>query len=169
MVKRLRLISTAKRVGVVTRPYPFKPIEVPEEFRGKPIIDGEKCTGCGSCRNACTPNAIEIEDDLEKGVRRVKIFYGRCIFCGRCSDICPEEAIKLTKEFELASKTHEDLYQVIELKMIKCKICGKPFTTKRSLEKTLESVPEELHEQLYICPDCREKSTAYIESYTKRR
>ena len=94
-MRRLGILGRSMGVGVVTKRYPYEPIEVPDGFRGKPVIDGDKCVGCGACANVCPPNAIEIFD--EGGYRIVRLYIGKCIFCGRCSDICPENAILPSK------------------------------------------------------------------------
>lgn len=49
-------------------------------------IDIEKCTGCGTCINACPFGAIELRD--------YKAFITEaCTLCGACIDSCPESAI----------------------------------------------------------------------------
>ena len=156
-MSRLSWIKKALEVGVVTRKYPFEHAEVPEGSRGLPEFDSSKCIGCSACANVCTPDAIRVVDDLNEGVRRVEYFVGRCIFCGRCAEVCPVSAIRITKEFELAYK--DEVRFVIELKLVKCSNCGKPFTTTRHLNHVLGKVSEGLPELMTLCPDCRRKST----------
>ncbi|WP_297210870.1 MULTISPECIES: electron transfer flavoprotein subunit alpha [Thermodesulfovibrio] len=49
-------------------------------------IDIEKCTGCGTCINACPFGAIELRD--------FKAFITEaCTLCGACIESCPESAI----------------------------------------------------------------------------
>jgi len=165
--ERLGLLRRSISVGIVTEKYPYKPIEVPEGFRGKPVIDQDKCLGCGACVNACPPNALSMTDDLDRGVRVIKLFLGRCIFCGRCQDVCPVEAIKLTREFELASINHNDLYQEVALVMAKCMVCGKPYTTIRLVEHVASNLPREQRSHLLLCPDCREKHSSKKVSYAR--
>ncbi len=53
----------------------------------KPVLDQNKCTGCGKCADACNYNAIAVV----KG--RVLIFNELCHSCGVCSYVCPEGAL----------------------------------------------------------------------------
>ena len=44
-----------------------------------PLVDEEKCTGCGRCVEVCPPRAIEVQD----GSARIdKEFCEECGFCG---------------------------------------------------------------------------------------
>ncbi len=167
MSARLHILKEALRTGVVTKKYPYEPIEVPEGFRGKPSIDVEKCIGCGACVNVCPPNALSAEIDLNKSVKRIILFLGKCIFCGRCQDVCPTEAIKLTREFELSTLTTNDLYQVVELKMAKCEVCGKPYATIRQVLFTAKNVPKDQRPLLLLCSECRSKVSAKYISYAR--
>jgi len=163
-MSRLSLIVKALRTGVVTEPYPFKPAEAPEGFRGRPVIDPDKCTGCGACVSVCPPNAISMSDEGE--YRVVRIFYGRCTFCAMCRDSCPSEAITMTREFELATDSLDDLYYEVHLKLAECRVCGRRFTTVTQLERLARElegrgVPFRL-EDLYVCPDCRGRGFARV-------
>ncbi len=53
----------------------------------KPVVDQEKCTGCGICSDRCNYNAIAVV----KG--KVLIFNELCHSCGLCSYVCPEDAL----------------------------------------------------------------------------
>ena len=100
------LIKTMK-TGTVTIKYPQIPDISPVGFRGKPEIISDRCTFCGKCVSACPPDVIRIRE--ENGERSLTVSYCGCIFCGRCEEVCPHAAIKLTQEYELASKTKDDL------------------------------------------------------------
>ncbi len=50
----------------------------------------DKCTGCGSCVDACPFGAITLEND-------VAVIGDKCTYCGNCVDVCPVDAIELTK------------------------------------------------------------------------
>lgn len=58
----------------------------------KPIVNKEKCTGCGKCWASCPDNAIEIKN------KKIKINYDYCKGCGICASVCPLQGIKMEKE-----------------------------------------------------------------------
>ena len=162
----LKLIEYSRRRGVATHPYPKKPMEVDEYYRGKPELEFEKCMGCGACANACPADAIVVKTLPEKGVREWSIYYGRCIFCGRCQEVCPLSAIVLTREFELASTSREDLTVNAEFKLAVCSECGgKMDVTDRQIAfaKAILSCSRELPEPEAIleaalkCSECRRR------------
>ena len=57
-----------------------------------PIIDKEKCTGCGDCVEVCPPQGITVIDDVAVIDPRF------CEECGVCVDECEEGAISLPRE-----------------------------------------------------------------------
>ncbi len=60
----------------------------------KPVLDKDKCTGCGKCAEACNYKAIAVI----KG--KVLLFNELCHSCGVCSYVCPENAF-LEKEAKI--------------------------------------------------------------------
>ena len=56
----------------------------------KPLLNADKCTGCGQCAAACHYNAIV----LVKG--KVLIFDELCHSCGACAFVCPAGALTET-------------------------------------------------------------------------
>jgi ferredoxin len=50
-------------------------------------IDGELCTGCGACVEACAYKAIQLID------QRAAIDLSKCTQCEACLDACPNGAI----------------------------------------------------------------------------
>jgi len=54
-------------------------------------VSVEKCTGCGTCVEACPVEAIKLEG--EKAV----IDADNCIDCGACVGECPTEAISVAE------------------------------------------------------------------------
>ncbi len=57
----------------------------------KPVVDAEKCTGCGLCWLYCPEPAIT------KGKPAV-IDYRYCKGCGICANECPTKAITMVEE-----------------------------------------------------------------------
>lgn len=157
-IKALLLSSRHKKI---TRPYPFVPVTPPENLRGRLEVDPNKCIGCGNCVRTCPSRLIKVETHEDEKI--VMFFSGRCIYCGRCATACPEKAIQITHEYELATDNKKDLEIVIKIKMVRCIVCGKPFTSLNMLNKQIERLQDKSEEQinkLKICPECRRKASS---------
>lgn len=96
---------------------------------GLPVVDVEKCVGCGKCKTACPRGIIDLipEDQLihvdcrskDKGkLVRSNCDVG-CIGCRACVKACPEEAVQV--EDNLASIDYE--------KCIQCGACAEKCPT----------------------------------------
>ena len=66
----------------------------PESLDGSPevAIDGERCTSCGACVEACP------ESNGERPARGPDWDDGTCRKCGACAEACPSEARELMGE-----------------------------------------------------------------------
>ncbi len=111
----LEILKKTLKAGSQTTKYPQIPDEAPEGFRGKPQLFPDRCTYCGECAAVCPPNVIWLTE--ERGEKTLTLSYCGCIFCGRCEEVCQSGAVKLTQEYELASKTKEDLLTSIRRKL----------------------------------------------------
>lgn len=55
-----------------------------------PVINQQKCNGCGDCIVQCPTDALGWQDD------KANLLYpDLCLYCATCEDICPTNAIEL--------------------------------------------------------------------------
>ena len=96
------LLKTRLRQGYRTSAFPHGPAELPERFRGRPVVDPSRCPEhCRACADACPTQAIA-RDPL-------RIDLGACLFCTLCQEACPEGAIVYTRDHRLAARYRADL------------------------------------------------------------
>jgi NAD-dependent dihydropyrimidine dehydrogenase PreA subunit len=57
-----------------------------------PLLDMEKCSGCGICDRICPLDVIHFDD--QKKIPIV-MYPDECWHCGSCRLECPKEAIKI--------------------------------------------------------------------------
>lgn len=119
-------------------------------------VDDVKCSFCGVCFAKCPERAFDVGRDGSKTVLRFNNL--KCIGCGYCARLCPEKAITVdrAKEFPMSDST-----DVVYDEVVTCRMCGKPFDTRRHIMATkvrlgIKGDPE----WLYLCPDCRRYYTA---------
>jgi pyruvate ferredoxin oxidoreductase delta subunit len=60
-----------------------------------PIVDKEKCIGCGTCVPYCPEAAIDLTETEKK---TAEVDYTFCKGCGACAAVCPVKAIKMEKK-----------------------------------------------------------------------
>ncbi|CAH2605565.1 hydrogenase 4 component H (plasmid) [Rhodovastum atsumiense] len=174
-----KLLKEVFRTGEATVKYPFAPLEVCKDFRGKPEHTAENCIACGACTIACPANALQMETDTAAGTRTWSISYGRCIFCGRCEEACPTNAIQLTPDFELAVANKDDLTRKAVFKLANCACCGKPFAPAKEvayvtalIEATAptEADAERRRQMVATCPACkRTNDVTQLASFPSRQ
>lgn len=81
-----------------------------------PVIDAEKCTGCGICDLHCPLDVLSM-DPMEK-VSCVK-YPEECWHCGSCRQDCPAQAIDIVFPEDMI-KIHKDKRQALA-DMFNCK------------------------------------------------
>ena len=90
--------------GYRTGNYPETVPELPERYRGLPVLDPAKCAaGCGACADVCPTGAVSTASG------KAVLDLGRCLFCGECAAVCPPRALTFTREHRLASHGREGL------------------------------------------------------------
>ena len=158
------LFKTIAKAGKnSTIQYPFVPIEIGDDFRGKPEHTPEQCIACAACTRACPANALIMETDAENNLRRWEISFARCIYCGRCEEVCPTKAIMLSPEFELAVTNKADLYEEATFSLEHCVECGEAYAPTKAvayvhdllLQSGMDSHDPRLSQPLKTCPSCR--------------
>ena len=110
---------------------------------GAAVVDKEKCTNCGACREAC-PRHLIVEvpykqkvfvncSNLDKGPAATKVCTNSCIGCGMCERTCKFDAIHVVNGVARIDYT----------KCKNCTMCAKacpkgaiePIPTKEEKEK----------------------------------
>ncbi|KXA99528.1 pyruvate synthase [candidate division MSBL1 archaeon SCGC-AAA261G05] len=59
----------------------------------RPVIDHDKCIGCGTCEKFCPDMSVK---EVEDGKFEIDLDY--CKGCGICAVECPVDAIQMVKE-----------------------------------------------------------------------
>lgn len=63
-----------------------------QSCRQYPIVDEEKCLGCGGCMENCPLGAMEL-DDRGGYDKKAKLYPENCCACHSCEPMCPVQAI----------------------------------------------------------------------------
>lgn len=70
---------------------PFLKTFLREYVISRPVLDKDKCIGCGLCAKMCPPRSLKIVD------KRPVFHLKNCIRCYCCQEHCPKSAIKPQK------------------------------------------------------------------------
>jgi 2-oxoglutarate ferredoxin oxidoreductase subunit delta len=63
-------------------------------FKGKIVVDTEKCKGCQVCIPVCPTDVIEMATLVNsKGYHFMEQVREECIGCTNCATVCPDSVI----------------------------------------------------------------------------
>jgi hydrogenase-4 component H len=166
-ISELKEALVCLQAGQVTLPYPFQPHPVEDTFRGRPVLEPQKCMGCGACANACPSRLITLTD--ADGMRSLHFELGRCTYCGNCSDACPQDALAMSTQFEISTANPNDLTIHAEFILLACRECGAVIGTQREVnivrEKLLGNPVNFNYDQYFdLCLNCRRKHAIHMPS-----
>ncbi|MGF1476372.1 MAG: 4Fe-4S dicluster domain-containing protein [Geminicoccaceae bacterium] len=125
---------------------------------GRVVVDSDGCTLCLACVGACPTGALQ--DNPERPQLRFQ--EEACIQCSLCQATCPEAVIALEPRLNFTDDVRRAIL-IKEEEPFACVRCGKPFGTKGSIERIVETLgakhwmfqqPEQI-ERIKMCEDCR--------------
>ncbi len=79
-------------IPIITEPGSSKKNKTGKWRTMKPVVNAEKCVGCGICAGFCPDSAIEIKN------KKITIDYDYCKGCGICAVECPARTIFMKEE-----------------------------------------------------------------------
>ncbi|MDP8212490.1 MAG: ATP-binding protein [Candidatus Zapsychrus exili] len=93
-------------------------VEKKNAFIPVPVIDKEKCTYCGKCREVCEYNAIAVIPQTDKSKGNILLFPNFCHGCGACQYLCPQGAItEMNREIGIIEFGEKDNIQFVHGKL----------------------------------------------------
>jgi ferredoxin len=122
-----------------------------------PVIDGEKCTGCGLCALGCEPGALKVAPDDDNDAYRIVFAHALCTACEKCETACPEKCLTLEKAVE--DDKSGSWVVVFEDEMTRCSECGVsmfPAAMVGHLQKKTRAAGT-MEIPFDLCPACRMK------------
>jgi NADH-quinone oxidoreductase subunit I len=107
----------------VTVHYPHQSLKMPKRYRGhimlvRDSVSGKSvCIACKSCEKACPSDCIVVdglkrEGEKRKSVSEFMLDFTKCSLCGSCVEVCPVDALAFSRDYNLASTSKQEFYQI---------------------------------------------------------
>jgi uncharacterized protein (DUF362 family) len=87
--KRPKTLSREK--GFAQKRLSSTAVSLAKAYSLKPVVNQERCTGCGQCVRICPKKTIVMKKE------RARIDAGHCIRCYCCHEVCDSKAIELKR------------------------------------------------------------------------
>lgn len=130
----------------------------PQAPFGEVRVDRQACTLCMACVSVCPASALFDGEDRP----RLGFIEANCVQCGLCELACPEDAITLHPRFVFDPQQRRRRRLLNEEEAFYCIACGKPFASRRMIEKMAAKLSDHWMFQdgaalkrLQMCGDCR--------------
>ncbi|MEM0097402.1 MAG: 4Fe-4S binding protein [Conexivisphaerales archaeon] len=98
-------------------------------------VDDDSCTMCESCAKWCPTSALKIEYNGERSMLTFE--PAQCIGCKICVNVCPASCNKQSKVISV-NRGQSERKTLAEDYMVKCRVCGAPVGSKKSLNHVKE-------------------------------
>ena len=126
----------------------------------KPLIDKEKCTGCGLCALDCSTKALMVRQSSEGDTYQIISRQEACDGCGVCEKSCPEQCLRLVEKESGKDKARDEIKVLFEDSLSRCAECGLPIFP-RAMGKNLKAkilMNSKAAWPFHLCPSCRIKT-----------
>jgi ferredoxin len=127
---------------------------------GIPLVDKEKCTGCGLCTIDCPTKALSISQHGERDPYQLLLRQELCNACGLCEKSCPEHCLRLVEKEPGQDQIRREAQIIFEDEMSKCAECGISLFPQAMVKKLEHRIfnGEKSGWPINLCPPCRMKT-----------
>lgn len=135
-----------------------------------PVIDKDRCTGCGVCAVDCPTGALTVSRGGEEDAYQLIFQQDICDGCRICGKSCPELCLKLERVIERDSRGH-GVSIIFEDKISRCSDCGALLFPQAMVDHLKSKMLAARGPALPfdLCPSCRIKKQFGKEKVAERR
>lgn len=156
--KRKTIRFALEHLAALTSGTP-EPAPLPEGAPfGEVHVDRDACTLCMACVSVCPAQALRDGDEAPQ----LRFVEANCVQCGLCRTACPERAISLAPRIVYGRDAVFATRVLNEEEPFRCVVCGKPFATRKMMERMKEKLgghwmfqSGDALRRLQMCETCR--------------